>query len=488
MPSNTEATFRNELVTDVAESFHTYLGKGISIPGPSSLNDGGPTPQPSLNVDDLEEVLRVHFLLSGINQSSFDEDNPRVIPFMRTLADRIRRLDVDVHTEREVSHGGIEGPVDWQATAELYRKQGYVNRTAYVTRRDEDELVITGNRVLRELLVTLQSIFENELAAAVDDPDDFQWLNPWLQADEGERLKPILDRTLAQNPVMRALERRQQQQPGIMGSVSLREIRSVKRTRKPIYREAAHLLERYRRVVDGREFSESEAREVLRDTYIRPDSETGSDLFELYWTFSLIEAFEDARLKPVTNSDDLIAEWQDIDSTYKLYRTNRTKGPLDFAVPLSTVETEVETAPGEPERYLPRMFAAEKHAAAYADTAFDISPDSNIWAGIPDIILYKLDQDSGALQKVLLGEVKYSANKSYLKQGIRELLEYAYLCSNSAGEYLSEKPYQQDRVDDRIEAVLFTKEVSGEVTDESLPISIVEHGSTYIPFDNTETE
>ena len=488
MPSNTEATFRNELVADVAESFHTYLGKGISIPGPSSLTDGSPTPQPSLNVDDLDEVLRVHFLLSGLNQSSFDEDNPRVIPFMRTLADRVRRLDTDIHTERQVSHGGIDGPVDWQATTELYRKQGYLNRTAYVTRRDEDELLITGNRVLRELLVTLQSIFENELAAAVDDPDGFQWLNPWLQADDGEPLKPILDRTLMQNPVMRALDRREQQQPGMMGSISLREIRSVKRTRKPIYREAAHLLERYHRVIDSQDFSESEAREVLRDTYIRPDSETGSDLFELYWMFSLIESLGDARLKPVTDSNDLIAEWRNTESTYELYRTNRTEGPLDFAVPLSTVETEVETALGDPEGYLPRMFAAEAHAASHADTAFDISPDSNIWAGIPDIILYKLDRDTGSLKKVLLGEVKYSDNKSYLKSGIRELLEYVYLCSNSANEYLLEKPYRDSGIDDRIEAVLFTKQVSGEVADDSLPISIVEHGSTYVPFEDADNE
>lgn len=488
MPSNTEATFRNKLVADVAESFHTYLGKGISIPGPSSLSDAGPTPKPSLNVDDLDEVLRVHFLLSGFNQSSFDESNPRVIPFMRTLADRVRRLDADTHTEREVSHGGIDGPVDWQATTELYRKQGYINRTAYVTRRDENEMLITGNRVLRQLLVTLQSIFENELAAAVDDPDDFQWLNPWLQAEEGDSLKPILDRTLAQNPVMRALEHRQRQQPGMMGPVSLREIRSVKRTRKPIYREAAHLLERYHRVVDGREFSESEAREVLRDTYIRPDSETGSDLFELYWIFSLIEALENVTLKPVTDSDDLIAEWQDSESTYKLYRTNRTKGPLDFSVPLSTVETELDTAPGEQEGYLPRMFAAEKHAASYADTAFGISSDSNIWAGIPDIILYKFNRDTGALQNVLLGEVKYSDNKSYLKTGIRELLEYAYLCSNSTDNYFLEGPYQDTGIDERIEAVLFTKQVSGNVSDDSLPISIVEYGSSHVPFEDTGFE
>lgn len=488
MPSNTEAKFRNDLVADVAESFHTYLGKGISIPGPSSLTDGSPTPQPSLNVDDLDEVLRVHFLLGGINQSSFDEDNPRVVPFMRTLADRVRRLDAGIHTERQVSHGGIDGPVDWQATTELYRKQGYLNRSAYVTRRDEDELLITGNRVLRELLVTLQSIFENELAAAVDDPDGFQWLNPWLQADDGEALKPILDRTLVQNPVMRALDRREQQQPGMMGSVSLREIRSVKRTRKSIYREAAHLLERYRRVIDSQDFSESEAREVLRDTYIRPDSENGSDLFELYWVFSLIEALGDARLQPVTDGNDLIAEWRDTESTYELYRTNRIEGLLDFAVPLSTVETEVETALGEPEGYLPRMFAAEAHAASYADTAFEISPDSNIWAGIPDIILYKLDRDTGSLKKVLLGEVKYSDNKSYLKSGIRELLEYVYLCSNSANEYLLEKPYRSSGIDDRIEAVLFTKQVSGEVADDSLPISIVEHGSSYLPFEDADNE
>lgn len=485
MPSNSETAFRNELVADVAESFHTYLGKGISIPGPSSLNKEGNTPKPSLNVDGLEEVLRVHFLISGHNQSSFDESNPRVVPFMRTLTNRVRRLDADIHTEREVSYGGVDGPIDWQATTELYRKQGYVNRTAYVTRREEDELLMTGNLVLRELLVILQSIFENELAAAVEDPDAFQWLNPWLQADEGEPLRPILNRTLERNPVMRALERRQRHQPSMTGSVSLREIRSVKRTRKPIYREAAHLLERYRHIVDEREFSKKESQEVLRDTYIRPDSENGSDLFELYWIYSLIEALEGATLKPVKDGDSLIAEWTNDESRFELYRRNRKDGPLEFSVPLSAVTDELNTEPGKPEGYLPRMFAAEQDAAIYADTAFDISPRQNIWSGIPDILLYKLDRNTGKLQKVLIGEVKYSANKSYLKKGIRELLEYVYLCSCLGTEFLFNNPYETNGMDDRIEAVLFTKQISGAVNDDSLPISIVEYGSSYRPFDNT---
>lgn len=488
MTSNTESDFRNKLVNEVAESFHTYIGKGISIPGPSSLNDEGATPQPSLNVDNLDEVLRVHFLLSGLNQTSFDEDKPRVIPFMRTLADRVRRLDSNIYTEREVSHGGIDGPVDWQATTELYRKQGYVNRTSYVTVREDNELVITGNRVLRELLVTLQSIFEDELANAVDDPDAFQWLNPWLQAEDREPLKPVLDRTLAQNPVMRALERRKQQQPDRRGSLSLREIRSVKQTRKPIYREAAHLLERYHRIVDGRDFSKSEAREVLRDTYIRPDSENGSDLFELYWIFSLIEELGDATLKPVRSGNNQIAEWKNNEAAYELYHTSTEKGLLSFSVSLSTVSDELYTNHGEPNGYLSRMVAAEKNAATYAESAFDISPSRDIWSGIPDIILYKYNRETDELQKVLFGEVKYSSNTSYLKQGIRELLEYVYLCSGTDGEYLLDNPYQSDEIDDRIEAVLFTKQVSEEVTDESLPISIVEHGSSYAPFSNSETK
>jgi hypothetical protein len=45
-----------------------------------------------------------------------------------------------------------------------------------------------------------------------------------------------------------------------------------------------------------------------------------------------------------------------------------------------------------------------------------------------------------------------------------------------------------DGIDDRIEAVLFTKQVSGEVADDSLPISIVEHGSTYVPFEDADNE
>jgi hypothetical protein len=146
------------------------------------------------------------------------------------------------------------------------------------------------------------------------------------------------------------------------------------------------------------------------------------------------------------------------------------------------VEDEFKIEDGGSEGFLPRQFAAESDAASHAETAFDIKPTSNIWSGIPDILLYKLDGES-ELEKILIGEVKYSADKNYLKEGIRELLEYVYLCSNQDGDYLMEGPSQKDAIDERIEPVLFTRQLSGEVSDDSLPISIVEYGSSYTPFE-----
>jgi len=74
-------TSSQALLTDIADDFHTYLRKGVRF---DRVID---TAHPDLNVDDIETLLRIHFILTDAGDS---DEAVGVLDFMRTLEDRIR--------------------------------------------------------------------------------------------------------------------------------------------------------------------------------------------------------------------------------------------------------------------------------------------------------------------------------------------------------------------------------------------------------------
>ena len=65
----------------------------------------------------------------------------------------------------------------------------------------------------------------------------------------------------------------------------------------------------------------------------------------------------------------------------------------------------------------------------------EIKPDS-LWGGRPDILLEKYD-DQNKLISIFIGEVKYTQNKEYAYQGLKELLEYMALIKQK-GKYVDD--------------------------------------------------
>jgi hypothetical protein len=482
MVSDEEREFRDALVKDVADYFHSYIGTGVRVPGPAEMDsDEWDDPTPALNIDDLRGILRVHFLMSGASENpAVGEADRGVTTFMQRLPDRIRRLKSNVVVESEVVRGGVQGKIDWPGTTDMYRKQGFVDRTRFVCTRQDDDLDTTANRVLRELLLKIRSIFEDELAPAVEAPEDYPWLGEWLQRSDGESLFPMAERVLRENSVMRDLRILEDQHPHEVRDLSLREIRTVKQTRRPIYREAAHLLERYQALVEEQDFSEEEARGILTNGYIRPDSSKGDRLFELYWIYSLLDGFENPGLRTIQAGTNLVAQWERDGREYELYHTGGNH-PLEFKIPLREAEAGLDT--DEPhEGYFERSFAARERSIDYAYRAFSKDRRSRtMWSGTPDILLLQSDAETGNLERILVGEVKYSSNTSYLKEGIQELLEYVYLMKDEGG-LIIDAPYAQEEIPAIIEPVLFTDGLGETVDDDDLPISIVQYPDRYVPF------
>jgi len=91
----------------------------------------------------------------------------------------------------------------------------------------------------------------------------------------------------------------------------------VKRARQPLYRESAKLLEQYQRL-QNRNLPPGEASDILRNVYIRPNTDNGGRLFELYWLFTLLDQYPDPELQLIQARTNLVAEWTSDRQQYRL--------------------------------------------------------------------------------------------------------------------------------------------------------------------------
>jgi len=154
-----EKTPASQLVKDTSDAFHTYVGKGVNVPG-----IGDSDTDPGLNVADLHSLLRIHFVITGTGGSfTGEQDSPRVVPFMKGLPDRLRRLSRSTYRESEQVKGGVDGKIDWGGTVEMYARKGYVDRTSFVCTRQQTEYDTPANQVLKRLLIELKSVLRMNL-------------------------------------------------------------------------------------------------------------------------------------------------------------------------------------------------------------------------------------------------------------------------------------------------------------------------------------
>lgn len=467
--SKTPAT---RLIEDTAGSFHTYIGKGVNVPGIGDVDT-----DPSLNVEGLESLLRVHFTVTGSMSAAGTHDFPVVVPFMKALPDRIRRLKHSTYEEPELVTGGVDGRIDWGETIEMYSRRGFIDKTKFVCSQPRNEYDTSENRVLKRLLLVLYSVFQNELEATTEDPESYQWLSEWLK-EPG--LLATLTETLHQNVYLDDVSPSER--------IPQRTLHTVKSSRRPLYREAASLLEQYYSL-QSQNFEREQAGNILQNVYIRPNTDNGGRLFELYWLFKILDGITNGELQIIRSGTDLIASWGDNDSQYSLY--HHTTGPetLSFSVRSADVESQLHHLDEQFESmsYFQRTRAVQRDTVAIAEAALGSNTHETLWAGVPDILLVRTNSD-GELTGLLIGEVKYSRDVQYIKDGIEELLEYLYHLQYN-GNYLV-TPSSTDahfESDIPIMGALFVDQLPPETDDSELPISLVEYGDSYTPFPNTSS-
>lgn len=288
-------TSARELVEAIADDFNTYLGKGIRLD--PVLRDF----DPELNVDDLDRLLRIHFVLT-----ERDGDRPGVIDFVRTLPERVRRLKTTNSHRLVAREGEIRGRVAWDETIKRRYREGGSRRNQYVCRETRENYDIEENVVLKSLLSRIHDIVFGDLEHALESPADYGWLADWV--DTETQFAEEFDDIFLDNIYLRRIDSADHE-------VTDRMLRSVKQSRQPLYAEAARLLDRYRRLLNY-DLDVTEAKRLLENTFIRPDqTET---LFELYWVFRLLDCYDSVHFELLDGDSDVVASWETTDSRYIL--------------------------------------------------------------------------------------------------------------------------------------------------------------------------
>ena len=447
-------TSTTEIAEAIKEDFHTYLRKGVrldSVVGKA---------HPDLDIEDIESLLRVHFVLTS---SGDREESVGVIDFVDQLPDRVRRLKTTTTGRRETVRGEIKGTVDPHETLKRRSQIGRLNEPLFVCLQREEHYDIEENLVLKRLLTVIRDILQEDLKPMLESPEGYNWLGYWTTPDDetGDELPhERLLRMYRENIYLQRISVED-------NDITARMIESVKRSRSQMYREAATLLDRYRRLM-RQQLTDQEAQDVLNNTMIAPEAD--DTLFELYWIFRLLSTFDEVEFRVIRDQNpSIIASWEAAGFQYTLYH-DATGGNSRF-------REELDDEPTDKDGYLLRMQQVLQTWQELNDRLLDRGGTDTLWGGRPDIVLEKsaITKDgANELEQVFIGEVKYTTNPDYAATGLRELLEYmAFVRRESDDQYVESKDKVLDSQD--VHGLLFVDQL-GSYSDTDSAIDIIQFG------------
>ena len=418
-------TPKEEVLEAVSDRFHTYLRRGVRCEKVIG------SAHPELEINDIDTLLKVHFVLT---EAENDSQSVGVIDFVRELENRIRMMKTSTSSKSIERRGEVRGHIDWQKTTKARARAGNLEEPVFVSNQPEEYYNIDENLILKRLLSVINDIVQTDLDHALSNPSRYEWLEAWTDppaegaSDALESTVDMFKRVFNRNIYLQRIDS--------PSELTDRTIESVKRSRSVFYQHAAILLDRYRQLMRHNLDSEI-ARKILNHTLIAPDKT--EVLFELYWLFQILDAYENVRYNVVRDTREnpsLIASWEQDGMKYQISHDSTGESLLFDESP--------DTESIESDGYLYRMNEVLSTWQRLTSELFNRKGQNSLWGGRPDIVLerFKESEDSEwILDQVFVGEVKYTNDPGYVTTGLRELLEYmAFVRQRSANKGYIEAP------------------------------------------------
>lgn len=385
---------KDEIIEEISQYIHGYLKEGTLSILPYSYDIN-----PSIH--SLTDLLKIRFLLIKATQH-----------FVEKLPLRLKRFKTTTVSKKEMTHNSIRGSILWQDTLQERYRTGN-DKTIYVTAEQNRSYDTDENLVLKELLIILHQLNEEDFIQGI--LSKMNWAKTW------NTLSPIIKQALYKNSYIQRVS-------SVKTTPKIRQ-RALKH-RMPIYREAATLLNTYYRLIDG-QYTPEDLKSILYTTFLMTDNE--DTLMELYWTIQLIK---DRTTNPtfhlLSEGKTKVAEWSDEGKMYSLFHNSTGTNNLNFNISIDELQ-EVHHP------VVAQMYAAKRWAEEHSMILFGKSYSRGIWNGRPDILIEIVDEKTGELTELVIGEVKNTDSISYAKEGLWELSEYLHYVRNTNNEFINNK-------------------------------------------------
>lgn len=387
-------TPENDLLKEVQEELTAFLDSG-------KINEKELARTLSfeeLEIDDFERLKEIHFVLSE-----------PVTKFVNKLPDRIRRIKTESYRKKQISNGEIRGRIDWGETYKTRYSQNLEDKSLFVTQNPDIEYNIPENLVLKKLLGIIYRVVSTEIQNLDQD-----WRSEFWSQDEIDQIKRIFQRNVN---IDRIKEMEDEE-------LTSKQLEAARNSRREVYREAYELYINYEKTMNN-DFSDEEVQNLLKNTLIKPGDRP--TLFELFATFKVIrryESEEDLQLKMIESGESEIASMENERKQVIVYHDST--GSLDFIMDF----------PENPkDDFVKKSKDISDHHSEALEDFVGRSSTEGLYSGRPDIVIeeYSLE-NSKQLEKLVIGEVKYTDKESTFSQGLRELLEYLKF-----GEYEEEE-------------------------------------------------
>ena len=383
---------RDDLIEGLTEDILAYVMTGrISDRAvarglkPESLDD---------RFEDFRLLVDLHFVLRD-----------DVVEFVRELPEHLRQLETRTHTRTRTTRGQVRGRVNWQRTFQRRSTESPGDNSLFVCDTRTEQYDTDENLVLKRLLATIYDTLER---AEEYLTGDYEWVTDSWNGESGliDEYRQIFER----NVHVRRIRDPGQYEP------TDRMLTTAASSRQELYRTAASLVEKHRRI---HSLEEDAIRELIQRTAITPDDE--ARLFELFVLFRFIRTLDEMldgsfKLQTIESGRQEVARLQG-DTEVAVYH--------DSSAPdreLSFRSVPEETSPDK----LSRTEAVHEEARRVAEAYFD--EDFENQTGRPDVIV--LEIDDGDEVRYLVTEVKHSTREDTIRTGIKETLEYLAFLRN----------------------------------------------------------
>lgn len=415
-------TSPDELGSLITPELISYLGAGTMNPRrlATSVDYAG------LDVENLNQLKQLHFVLYG-----------DVVRYVGRLEERLRRVKTEHQRYEEVTHGEVRGPIQWRQTLQQRPQTG--DKTLFVVSNPAIEFDIPENRVVKKLLATIAAPLREDVEGV-----DRSWRAMWDDADIID-----LQRTLERNVYLDHLPSADKIE------ITDQDLATARRSRHRLYSKGAELYQLYEDLLNDR-YNQVDVQELLRETIVTPTED--HVLFELFCVLSEIRRLrrghDELALQRIEPGMDEIALMENDQRRVAVYYDQG--GPLDFFTAHFDA-ADLRQDWDVPTPMIRRAEALERHESL-VESFLESGKQHSYYSGRPDLIVveYNKTGDGEQLDRVRLGEIKYTRSESTFATGLRELLEYVHF-AQEAGQ--KEYVFNDQLADDDVEAILFTDDV-----------------------------